>query len=78
MSAWPVLACVAGIILTYVFRAVFARWYFRRRTMQGPILPPALPSSPHSFRHAVANEVIEAHRVPLKPWRTGHGQFHSG
>jgi cobalamin synthase len=30
MSTWPVLACVAGIILTYVFRVLFARWYYRR------------------------------------------------
>jgi hypothetical protein len=37
MSTWPVLACVAGIILTYVFRVLFARWYYRRRTVQGPI-----------------------------------------
>jgi hypothetical protein len=28
MSTWPVLACVAGILLTYVFRVLFARWYY--------------------------------------------------
>jgi hypothetical protein len=31
MSTWPVLACVAGILLTYVFRVLFARWYYRGR-----------------------------------------------
>ena len=31
MSAWVVLACVAGISLTYVFRVLFARWCYRRR-----------------------------------------------
>jgi hypothetical protein len=32
MSTWPVLASVAGIFLVYVFRVLFARWYYRRRT----------------------------------------------
>ena len=31
MSAWVVLACIAGISLTYVFRVLFARWYYRQR-----------------------------------------------
>ena len=31
VNIWPVLVCVAGIILTYVFRVLFARWYYRGR-----------------------------------------------
>ena len=31
MSVWVVLACIAGISLTYVFRVLFARWYYRQR-----------------------------------------------
>jgi hypothetical protein len=30
MSTWVVLACVAGIFLSYVFRLLFARWVYRR------------------------------------------------
>jgi hypothetical protein len=30
MSIWVVLVCVAGISLSYVFRALFARWVYRR------------------------------------------------
>jgi hypothetical protein len=30
MSTWVVLVCVAGISLTYVFRALFERWVYRR------------------------------------------------
>jgi hypothetical protein len=30
MSTWVVLMCVAGIVLSYVFRVVFARRVYRR------------------------------------------------
>jgi hypothetical protein len=33
MSTWVVLVCVVGIILIYVFRVLFARWYYRRCTL---------------------------------------------
>jgi len=36
-ETWVVLVCVGGISLTYVFRLLFARWLYRRPTMQGPI-----------------------------------------
>ena len=31
-ETWVVLVCVGGITLTYVFRVLFARWVYRRRT----------------------------------------------